>query len=243
MNIFTNVVSCICILTITYAIHSYPLFVTSNLNNLAPFQIDRICSYIEQLQKNSVDYKTLTSETPKKRFAMPFPDMNRFLSTSHRLHRHKSSSMSGTTASNKKHDFHAYLCSISKDSEEMSNFLNIFVEEYGQHPAFNILESCEQVVKRFFIIALKIFLITSFPFTFSDELKLNNNENNSLESVIRLNQLSQFCSNRSRSSFTKRWEHTVEGPISIDFIHQMLESRKVQSYPYPAEIDPYLVGR
>ncbi|CAF4904934.1 unnamed protein product, partial [Rotaria magnacalcarata] len=53
----------------------------------------------------------------------------------------------------------------------MSNFLNIFVEEYGQHPAFNILESCEQVVKR-------------------DELKLNNNENNSLESVIRLNQLS-----------------------------------------------------
>ncbi|CAF1225260.1 unnamed protein product [Rotaria magnacalcarata] len=220
MNIFTNVVSCICILTITYAIHSYPLFVTSNLNNLAPFQIDRICS----LQKNSVDYKTLTSETPKKRFAMPFPDMNRFLSTSHRLHRHKSSSMSGTTASNKKHDFHAYLCSISKDSEEMSNFLNIFVEEYGQHPAFNILESCEQVVKR-------------------DELKLNNNENNSLESVIRLNQLSQFCSNRSRSSFTKRWEHTVEGPISIDFIHQMLESRKVQSYPYPAEIDPYLVGR
>ncbi|CAF3956927.1 unnamed protein product, partial [Rotaria magnacalcarata] len=132
--------------------------------------------------------------------------------------------MSGTTASNKKHDFHAYLCSISKDSEEMSNFLNIFVEEYGQHPAFNILESCEQVVKR-------------------DELKLNNNENNSLESVIRLNQLSQFCSNRSRSSFTKRWEHTVEGPISIDFIHQMLESRKVQSYPYPAEIDPYLVTK
>ncbi|CAF5118571.1 unnamed protein product [Rotaria magnacalcarata] len=125
----------------------------------------------------------------------------------------------------------------------MSNFLNIFVEEYGQHPAFNILESCEQVVKRFFIIALKIFLITSFPFTFSDELKLNNNENNSLESVIRLNQLSQFCSNRSRSSFTKRWEHTVEGPISIDFIHQMLESRKVQSYPYPAEIDPYLVTK
>ncbi|CAF4406770.1 unnamed protein product [Rotaria socialis] len=179
---------------------------------------------MQTLQKKSVDYKTTTSDTPKKRFAIPFPDMNRFLSTSHRLHHHKSSPMSGTTAINKKHDFHAYLCSISKDSEEMSNFLNIFIEEHGQPPAFNIFESCEQVVKR-------------------DELKLNNNENNSLESVIRLNQLSQFCSNRSRSSFTKRWGHTVEGPISIDFIHQMLESRKVKSYPYPAEMDPYLVGR
>jgi hypothetical protein len=29
--------------------------------------------------------------------------------------------------------------------------------------------------------------------------------------------------------------------MSIDFIHQMLESRKVKSYPYPVGMDPYLV--
>ena len=38
--------------------------------------------------------------------------------------------------------------SISKDSEEMSNFLTIFIEEHGQPPAFSIFDSCEQVFKR-----------------------------------------------------------------------------------------------
>jgi len=41
--------------------------------------------------------------------------------------------------------------SISKDSEEMSNFLSIFIEEHGQEPAFNLFESCEQIAKRFVI--------------------------------------------------------------------------------------------
>ena len=31
----------------------------------------------------------------------------------------------------------------------MINFINIFIEENGQPPAFNIFESCEQVAKRF----------------------------------------------------------------------------------------------
>ena len=52
---------------------------------------------------------------------------------------------------------------------------------------------------------------------------------------------SEFCSNRPQSRFAKRWKQSVGGPMSIDFIHQMLESRKVKSYPYPAEMDPYLV--
>jgi len=38
--------------------------------------------------------------------------------------------------------------SITKDSEEMSNFISIFIEEHGQPPAFNIFESCEEVTKR-----------------------------------------------------------------------------------------------
>lgn len=38
----------------------------------------------------------------------------------------------------------------------MSNFLNIFIEEHGQAPAFNIFESCEQVAKRFAIIELSL---------------------------------------------------------------------------------------
>jgi hypothetical protein len=39
--------------------------------------------------------------------------------------------------------------SISKDSEEISSFIEIFIEEHGQPPAFNIFESCEQIVKRY----------------------------------------------------------------------------------------------
>ncbi|CAF0991347.1 unnamed protein product [Rotaria sordida] len=211
-------------LTITYSINSYPLLSSSNHNNLGSTQIDSLCSYISYLQKSSMDPNTIKSEIPSKRFAMPFPDMNRFLSTSHKLH-HDSHSKTGVKSNNKKHDFHAYLCSISKDSEEMSNFLNIFIEEHGQPPAFNIFESCEQVAKR-------------------DQLESsNNNKNNELASVVRFNELSDFCSNRSQMQLAKRWRHSVEGPISIDFIHQMLESRKVKSYPYPPEMDPYLVGR
>ena len=41
------------------------------------------------------------------------------------------------------------IISISKDSEEMSNFISIFIEEHGEAPAFNLFESCEQVAKRF----------------------------------------------------------------------------------------------
>ncbi len=42
--------------------------------------------------------------------------------------------------------------SISKDSEEMTNFISIFIEEHGQAPAFNLFESCEQVAKRWVIL-------------------------------------------------------------------------------------------
>jgi hypothetical protein len=47
----------------------------------------------------------------------------------------------------------------------------------------------------------------------------------------------QVCSSR----LNKRWKGSVEGPMAIDFINQMLEARKVKSYPYSAEMDPYLV--
>jgi hypothetical protein len=46
----------------------------------------------------------------EKRFALPFPDMNRFLSTSHKIHHPEQKTKSGTESDNKKHDFHAYLC-------------------------------------------------------------------------------------------------------------------------------------
>jgi hypothetical protein len=46
----------------------------------------------------------------KNRFVMPFPDMNRFLSTSHKLHQHEADRKSPSESGNKKHDFHAYLC-------------------------------------------------------------------------------------------------------------------------------------
>jgi hypothetical protein len=47
----------------------------------------------------------------------------------------------------------------------------------------------------------------------------------------------QVCSSR----IAKRWKGSVAGPMAIDFINQMLEARKVKSYPYSAEMDPYLV--
>jgi len=215
MNIHLTPLLFIIILAIIFSINSYPLTVNSNLDNLSSSQIDHLCSFIS-------DLITTKSSSPEKRFAVPFPDMNRFLSTSHKLHHHhhhhhhpnvKSGTESGGT---KKHDFHAYLCSMSKDSEEMKNFIKIFIEEHGQEPAFDIFESCEQVVKR---------------------------DNKEIQSAIRLNELSQVCSNRASSRFSKRWIDSVEGPMAIDFINQMLEARKVKSYPYSAEIDPYLVGR
>jgi hypothetical protein len=205
-----------------YSIQSYPLSVssTSQLANLPPSQIDHLCSYISQFQEEYPNDSTRTkSESPTKRFAMPFPDMNRFLSTSHKLHHHEADTKGSSESSNKKHDFHAYLCSISKDSEEMSNFISIFIEEHGQAPAFNLFESCEQIAKR-------------------DQL-----ESNEKSTGLQFNELSEFCSNRPQPRFAKRWRHSVGGPMSIDFIHQMLESRKVKAYPYSAEMDPYLVGR
>jgi hypothetical protein len=55
------------------------------------------------------------------------------------------------------------------------------------------------------------------------------------KSAIRLDEV---CPAR----ITKRWKgSSVEGPMAIDFINQMLEARKVKSYPYSAEMDPYLV--
>ncbi|CAF1091395.1 unnamed protein product [Adineta steineri] len=190
--------------TIIFQINSYPSTVNTNLDSLPPSQINRLCSYISNIE-------TTKNQSPEKRFAVPFPDMHRFLSTSHRLHHHDGSIRGGSEIGTKK-DFHAYLCSISKDSDEMSNFINIFIEEHGQQPAFDLFESCEQVVKR-------------------DDIEI--------ESASRLKELSQICSSR----FNKRWSGSVGGPIAIDYINQMLEARKVKTYPYSAEMDPYLVGR
>jgi hypothetical protein len=56
------------------------------------------------------------SNNRNKRFAVPFPDMNRFLSTSHKLHghhHHHPTTKSGSEIGTKKHDFHAYLCRYS----------------------------------------------------------------------------------------------------------------------------------
>ncbi|CAF1444291.1 unnamed protein product, partial [Adineta ricciae] len=221
MNFFTIVFSCIFMLTIKDSIYTYPLTVSTNLANLSPSQIDQLCSYVSQLpQKQKPTSKTMTST--EKRFAMPFPDMNRFLSTSHKIHHNHHNeplTKSGTeTSGSKKHDFHAYLCSITKDSEEMTNFISVFIKEHGEPPAFNLFESCEEVSKR-----------DLSQYEKKDEIS----------AAIRINELSQFCLNRPQTRFSKRWKHSVDGPISIDFIHQMLESRKVKSYPYPAEMDPY----
>jgi len=221
MNLLVIVLSFIVMLLATKSIDSYPLAIPSSLVTLPFSQIDHLCTYISRLQRPGGGEISET-QLKEKRFAIPFPDMNRFLSTSHKLHHHHHHSASGTTSAPTKHDFHAYLCSISKDSEEMSNFINIFVEEHGQPPAFNLFESCEQVAKR-------------------DEDE--SNKSNEDLAIIRLNKISQYCSNRPALRIAKRWKDSVEGPISIDFINQMLESRKVKSYPYHAEMDPYLLGR
>ena len=57
--------------------------------------------------------------------------------------------------------------SISKDSEEMSNFISIFTDEHGQPPAFDLFESCEQVAKRC-VIAIDAARSSSTPRCFSD---------------------------------------------------------------------------
>ena len=79
--------------------------------------------------------------------------MHRFLSTSHKLHHRHSHVKSGSELGMRKADFHAYLCRISKDPEMMNHLLNLFMEEHGQPPAFNLFESCEQsFVKRSYFI-------------------------------------------------------------------------------------------
>lgn len=232
MNYLTITLSCIFILTITY---SYPLDISSSskLNSLPSRQIDSICSYVSQLKKDSSPDSTVpeTDSLRKKRFAIPFPDMHRFLSTSYKIHHHHQQQQQpdiktdADLASNRKHDFEAYLCSITKDSEEMTNFISVFIEVHGELPAFNIFESCERMEKR-------------------DQLDVLANKRKPNTHVIHFNDLSEFCSNRSQQNrFTKRWKHSVGGPMSIDYINQMLESRKVKSYPYSAEVDPYIVGR
>jgi len=224
MNSLTVITSCVFMLTITYSIHSYPLIAASHPDSLSPSQIDHLCSYILQLEEHPIGTKTTKSESPRGKRFMPFPDMNRFLSNSQKIHRNQPNIKSGTELSSKKHDFQAYLCSILNDSEEISNFINMFMEEHGHPPALTLFESCESITKR-------------------DQVESNNNEDNDISTAVRLNELTDYCLNRPESRFAKRWKQTVEGPISIDFINQMLESRKVKSYPYSAGVDPYLVGR
>lgn len=138
-----------CLLAFLLCIHSYPsagpnaCCQSSSLASNHP-KIDRLCSTI---------VNRLSMRQPRhRRFAIPFPDMHRFLSTSHKLHhRHPApgiSVKSGTELGLRKIDFHAYLCSIAKDSEAMNSFLTVFTEEYGQPPAFNLFDSCEQINKR-----------------------------------------------------------------------------------------------
>jgi len=191
----------------------------SDLAAMPSSQIDNLCKYITRLTDDADETKTNS-----KRFAIPFPDMNRFLGTNHKLHHHHTAH----TDKVHKHDYHAYLCSISKDSEEISNFINVFTEENGEAPTFNIFESCEQVSKR-----------TGDQTTEEDESK------DSMKSSTnsQLDELAQFCNEQSKM-INKRWlGKSLDGPISIDFINQMLEARKVKAYPYPYKIDPYMVGR
>lgn len=229
MNYLTIALACIFILTITY---SYPLDIStsSKFNSLSSRKLDSICSYVSQLKRDDLSDSTNSeiNSLRRKRF-IPFPDMHRFLSTSYKIHHHHHPHLglkSDTELTNKKHDFEAYLCSITKDSEEMTDFISIFIEVHGEPPAFNLFESCERIEKR-------------------DQLDHFDDKYKENSSIIRFDELSDFCSSRSQPEkrFTKRWRHTVGGPMSIDYINQMLESRKVKSYPYSVEVDPYLVGR
>ncbi|CAF0719363.1 unnamed protein product [Adineta ricciae] len=210
MNFFTIVFSCIFMLTIKDSIYTYPLTVSTNLANLSPSQIDQLCSYVSQLpQKQKPTSKTMTST--EKRFAMPFPDMNRFLSTSHKIHHNHHNeplTKSGTeTSGSKKHDFHAYLCSITKDSEEMTNFISVFIKEHGEPPAFNLFESCEEVSKR-----------DLSQYEKKDEIS----------AAIRINELSQFCLNRPQTRFSKRWKHS-SNRIHIQLKWILISSEDEQS--------------
>jgi len=187
----------------------------SDLAAMPSSQINNLCKYITRLTDDTDDTKTNS-----KRFVVPFPDMNRFLSTNHKLHHHHTAH----TEKGHKHDHHAYLCSISKDSEEITNFINVFTEENGEAPTFNIFESCEQVSKR-----------NGNPTTEEEESKSS--------SSSQLEELAQFCSEHSKV-INKRWVgKSLDGPISIDFINQMLEARKVKAYPYEYGRDPYVLGR
>ena len=38
--------------------------------------------------------------------------------------------------------------SISKDTQQISDFITIFTHEHGELPAFDLFESCEQMNKR-----------------------------------------------------------------------------------------------
>ncbi|CAF1635025.1 unnamed protein product, partial [Didymodactylos carnosus] len=155
-----------------------------------------------------------------RRFAVPFPDMNRFLSTNTKLHH--------STDKSHPHDYHAYLCSISKDSEEVTNFINVFTEEHGEAPSFNIFESCEKVIKK-----------RAVNSDSKEQTKAEDSSENS--TTNQLEELTQFCHNQP-STVNKRWgPKPLDGPISIDFISQMLEARKVKSYPYSNQLDPYVV--
>ncbi|CAF1556550.1 unnamed protein product [Rotaria sp. Silwood1] len=143
MNFLLTPLLSIIILAISLSINSYPLTIYSNLNNLSPSQIDHLCSYISDIETKNI-------QSLQKRIVRPFPEMNRFLSTSHKLHHHHHhvNAKSGTEVETKKYDFQAYLCSILKDSEEMTNFISIFMEEHGQTPAIHLFESCEKLTKR-----------------------------------------------------------------------------------------------
>lgn len=70
----------------------------------------------------------------------------------------------------------------------MINFINIFIEENGQPPAFNIFESCERVAKRLVMIFIRS--SSSFLFSSSDQLDSNENSNEEKSSRIQLNELS-----------------------------------------------------
>ncbi|CAF1557486.1 unnamed protein product [Rotaria sp. Silwood1] len=174
MNFLLTPLLSIIMLAISLSINSYPLTIYSNLNNLSPSQIDHLCSYISDIETKNI-------QSLQKRIVRPFPEMNRFLSTSHKLHHHHHhvNAKSGTEIETKKYDFQAYLCSILKDSEEMTNFISIFMEEHGQTPAIHLFESCEKLTKR-------------------DD-----------KSTIRFNEISQVCSSRVDKQLNDSIERSI----------------------------------
>ena len=69
------------------------------------------------------------------------------------------------------------------------NFINIFVQEHGQTPAFNIFESCELIAKRWELLVGGHTDQNFLSFIFSDQLEEKTDKRNIKSSAGPLNEL------------------------------------------------------